>query len=1087
MKIYVISLLISSAYSFSGVYARPYSSLVYPGAEEKLVYAGYANHGQASKENRMMDFSTVGYKGGGVAIPWVPVVKVLDPEPGNGNDYKRIQAAIDELSAMPLSSAGFRGALLLRAGSYKVSKTLRIKASGIVIRGEGQGPDGTVMTKSGNVKEDFFAVTGNGGWVEIRGTSSGISDAFVPSGSRSFNVDSSAAYRVGDRIIVRRTPNQAWIDILEMGPYGWTPSGYRSNSPRMITAINGNRITVNAPLTNAIEAQYGGGSIYKYHFEDAVKQVGIERLRLKSSFTSDTDEAHAWNAIKFERTEHAWVRQVTGMHFSHSLVEVANASQYVTVEDCAFLDPKSEIVGGRRYPFYVDDACYVLIQRCYSEEGRHDYVTGSRTPGPVVFVDSLAKNTYSDSGPHHRYSEGHLYDNIKEGELHMQNRKSSGSGHGWAGAQIVFWNCEAESLICDTPKAAMNFAIGCVGKRREGIWAPEAPAGFWESHNTPVTPRSLYYKQLEDRLGFHAVKRIITNEQRQGPIWDSLAAWSGDGDPPWLPEFFPVQVDAGEDFEFMFCEENELHATVLYPLPSNYPTTSKWTLVSGPESVTIMDPKEQSTRFICRESGTYVFRYTFKQVDHTDPQNKITYRGSGTVRVTVPIAEVNRVTGSKLNPKNFSSLGAITSSTPAITFDTDSLKMTGGLTGLGELAANSDCSTIAIFSFEDVNFATEPHIIGSRPLIIMSKKDMLIDTIITVEGAKGSHAAHGIGVAGGGNGGDANRPDSTGYPFDGQGLGGSSGNRTGRDDISSAGGGFGGAGGDSSFEGGVAYGEPHLTTLMGGSGAGGSRNKGGGAGGGAIGLVAQDHLEVSVASQIIARGGDGASSSNQLTSGGGSGGAILLRGKTVEIKGLLNAEGGDGGDASGGQLNGGGGGGGRIAVYYHQSYDASGSIITVKGGQSNGVNNTGEDGFDGTVYFGLDDAGKADQWLMSETGLLEVSPIDWQTDFDGDGLAAKLEYALGGSTASDDSHLIPSLHLVGSELYHFRFNRRQTGIDLNDYIVEISTTLQEDDWSPVRIDESLTTQISDPEGYQQVVAPVLVNDNKAIFVRLHVR
>ena len=45
---------------------------------------------------------------------------------------------------------GFRGALLLRAGNYRLASSLRIRASGIVLRGEGMGDTGTILTGTGN-------------------------------------------------------------------------------------------------------------------------------------------------------------------------------------------------------------------------------------------------------------------------------------------------------------------------------------------------------------------------------------------------------------------------------------------------------------------------------------------------------------------------------------------------------------------------------------------------------------------------------------------------------------------------------------------------------------------------------------------------------------------------------------------------------------------------------------------------------------------------------------------------------------------------------------------------------------------------
>jgi hypothetical protein len=94
-----------------------------------------------------------------------------------------------------------------------------------------------------------------------------------------------------------------------------------------------------------------------------------------------------------------------------------------------------------------------------------------------------------------------LFDNVETGKLNVVNRGSSGSGHGWAGAQMVFWNCTARSMTVQSPPTAHNFAIGCMVENATGD-------GYWESKDAPVAPRSLYLKQLEERLGPEAVRNI---------------------------------------------------------------------------------------------------------------------------------------------------------------------------------------------------------------------------------------------------------------------------------------------------------------------------------------------------------------------------------------------------------------------------------------------------------------------------------------------------------------------------------------------------------------------------------------------------
>jgi hypothetical protein len=72
----------------------------------------------------------------------------------------------------------------------------------------------------------------------------------------------------------------------------------------------------------------------------------------------------------------------------------------------------------------------------------------------------------------------------------------------------------------------MNFAIGCSGTRSNGRWFNE-PDGWWEHQWQRVSPRSLYLKQLEDRLGMAAIENVTTPEQRAGSIWSDLTEWAG--------------------------------------------------------------------------------------------------------------------------------------------------------------------------------------------------------------------------------------------------------------------------------------------------------------------------------------------------------------------------------------------------------------------------------------------------------------------------------------------------------------------------------------------------------------------------------
>ena len=351
-----------------------------------------------------------------------------------------------------------------------------------------------------------------------------ILDDYVPSGSHSFELGDVSGYNAGDTIKIVRTPNDAWIDTLDMAQYDWTASAYAVEYERVITSIEGNTITVDAPIVQAISKVFGGGEVVRISVKGRLENCGIENMVLTSIYADDSDEEHGWSAVTFTQTENCWAKGVTAQYFGYSCIGLYWA-YHTTVEECAMLDPKSVTTGSRKYSFYIDKGSFNLFQRCFTRGGRHDFLTGSQVAGPNVFVDCAAIQTNSDIGPHHRYATGLLFDNIQGGQIHVQNRGASGTGHGWAGAQTMFWNCYStvDDIKVESPIGAMNWGIGCAGLTQNGD-------GYWESWGTHVLPRSLYYKQLEDRLGTEAVANVTIEEQRgEANIYDMLISWAGVG------------------------------------------------------------------------------------------------------------------------------------------------------------------------------------------------------------------------------------------------------------------------------------------------------------------------------------------------------------------------------------------------------------------------------------------------------------------------------------------------------------------------------------------------------------------------------
>lgn len=217
------------------------------------------------------------------------------------------------------------------------------------------------------------------------------------------------------------------------------------------------------------------------------------------------------SAVEFDNVANAWASQVVCRHFVFACMDIARGAKHVTVDNCTSLAPISQIVGGRRYAFNIDGQLN-LVRNCQSEDGRHSYVTGSRAAGPNVFANSMSTRDWSDIGPHHRWGVGQLYDNVIGGAIRVWDRGNLGSGHGWAGNSVVFYNCQAKmdhaapgysaEIVISSPNTGSNYCIGCV---TDGKYVSKIPqcCGRGGSFESPGQLRtdipSLYEAQKKAR------------------------------------------------------------------------------------------------------------------------------------------------------------------------------------------------------------------------------------------------------------------------------------------------------------------------------------------------------------------------------------------------------------------------------------------------------------------------------------------------------------------------------------------------------------------------------------------------------------
>jgi hypothetical protein len=517
------------------------SSWVHVGADGKLACK------TTPAGDRIMDFSYAGYGGGGVALPDVPVRETVSPS-GGVDDTPVIQSAIDRVAALPIEN-GFRGAVLLAPGNFICAGTLTISASGVVLRGSGASGDGKSTLKLTGRPHNAIAVRSPGSPARSEAAADRaagrtlIADAYVPSGTKSFAVVDAKNLAVGDTILIQRPVTEAWVKFMVMHdltrdgqPQTWLRTGTTTNTERRIAVIEGNKLTLDVPLSDSFDAKYlnpPGSTVLKIAPPARLMRVGIERLHIEAPPQEiNHTEAH-FTALRING-EDCWGRDLVA---DETMNSIAIGGRRITLER-VIVNRKAKHQGASKPAEFAPNASEVLLDRCAVNADNVWFVaTGAGVAGPIVILNcDFRGNGRAES--HQRWSTGMLYDNCRapEGGIEIRNRGAMGSGHGWSMGWGVIWNCVAKELLVQNPPGAVNWIIGSVGHSsaspRPFGSGPNLPGATEDAAGAPVAPRSLYLAQLEERLGAQALKAIGYGPGSAGILPATVRA----GGTPAVPE-----------------------------------------------------------------------------------------------------------------------------------------------------------------------------------------------------------------------------------------------------------------------------------------------------------------------------------------------------------------------------------------------------------------------------------------------------------------------------------------------------------------------------------------------------------------------
>lgn len=491
----------------------PHSQWVYSGPGGALVYR------QFKTGDRIVDFSYAGYMGGGVAIPSLPAKKTVNPS--GGDDTAAIQQAIDQVSALPLTS-GIRGAVLLAPGHFHCNQTLTIAASGVVLRGSGANESGTEIEMTGE-PHLAFSITGKSSIVPA-GAPIPVADAYIPAGAMSFTVRDASTLKAGDTIQIVRPVTPAWLHFMGMDALSrngkketWVSGELKTE--RRITAVKGNQLQLDVPLTDSYNAKYlgeGGTTVIKVNHTGQIEQTGIESLRLVAPAQKITLSQKQFTGLRMKGAVDSWVRNLSIVDTTEA-VGIGEDTRRITVDNVN-VTQSIPIQGAAKPADFAANGTQILFNHISGSGDSVFYVaTGPREQGPNVVLNCVFHGN-GHIQPHQRWATGMLVDNcqVPEGGIDLMNRGEMGSGHGWAMGWGVVWNSEAKSFLIQMPPGAANWSIGNRGEQLlesmptfpHSTGASTLPQGIIESQDKPVAPASLYLKQLSDRLGQQAVKNI---------------------------------------------------------------------------------------------------------------------------------------------------------------------------------------------------------------------------------------------------------------------------------------------------------------------------------------------------------------------------------------------------------------------------------------------------------------------------------------------------------------------------------------------------------------------------------------------------
>ncbi|KAI1208058.1 uncharacterized protein F4807DRAFT_163577 [Annulohypoxylon truncatum] len=453
-----------------------------------------------SRGDHLPDFSFCGYHSSDAALPSTSRPSTTTIKASSKDQTSDIQAALNKVSA-----AG-GGVVELSSGTFKISSGLIIP-NGTTLRGSGVGSTHLSVSKLDG--ETPLIALGNGTAHKVKPLSTNaITDSYVAIGADTVTVKDTKGLKVGQTVFVNRAATAKWIRYDGMSdltrnnePQTWIKGETLIQQPRIIGAINGNKVTLTVPLTDALDKNYMSPYLAPYTAPSTASEIGLENLSitLKPScsgvaLNSDNGGCKSEAISVSPWTIDSYIRSVNVTGFN-SFIQVAYNSSRITIDQVGlFRDRDTDNKAG-----YPADISIMGSQILVQDSGQYgiktakafSVVTQAGSPGPNAIVRHVVQAPdLQQIYPHQRWAHGFLAEDTDAGVIY-QNRNNAGTGHGWAINAGVAWNVRG-GVTVQSPPLGVNFGIGVTGKVTN-------TNGTMVSSGKAVMPQSLFSAQLAKR------------------------------------------------------------------------------------------------------------------------------------------------------------------------------------------------------------------------------------------------------------------------------------------------------------------------------------------------------------------------------------------------------------------------------------------------------------------------------------------------------------------------------------------------------------------------------------------------------------